>query len=60
MHIVLDAVYALCVMLMKLIRMVLAQADFQPFDYICFALELQFDVINVAECCISHIHCTLG
>jgi len=30
---------------MKLIRMVLAQADFQTVDYIHFALELQFDVM---------------
>jgi hypothetical protein len=45
MHIVLDAVYVLCVMHTKLIRMVLAQADFQTFDYVHFALELQFDVM---------------
>jgi len=44
-HIVLGAVYVLCVMHMKLIRMVLAQADFQNFGYIHFALELQFDVM---------------
>jgi len=45
LHIVLDAIYVLCVMHMKLIRMVLAQADFRTFDYIHFTLELQFDVM---------------
>jgi hypothetical protein len=43
MHIVLGTVYVLYVMHMKLIRMVLAQADFQTFDYVHFAIELQFN-----------------